>query len=47
MEGYCLKCRQKREINNPEETTTERGVRMAKGQCSVCNTKVAKILGKK
>ena len=46
MEGYCLKCKQKREIANTEETTTEKGVRMIKGQCSVCGTKMAKILGK-
>ena len=46
MEGYCLKCKQKREIADGEESVTERGMRMMKGKCSVCGTKVAKILGK-
>lgn len=46
MEGYCVKCREKREMNNAEETVTSRGMKIAKGQCSVCNTNMAKILGK-
>jgi hypothetical protein len=46
MEGYCVKCREKREMNNAEEAVTSRGMKMAKGQCGVCGTKMAKILGK-
>lgn len=46
MEGYCVKCREKREMNNAEESTTSRGMRIMKGSCSVCGTKMAKILGK-
>lgn len=49
MQIYCLKCRAKREIENPEEVifTTGRGKRKAlKGICPVCNRKVFKITGK-
>ncbi|MBI2547025.1 MAG: hypothetical protein HYW23_01105 [Candidatus Aenigmarchaeota archaeon] len=46
MEGYCLKCRQKREMKNDQETTTAKGLRMVKGQCSICSTNMSKILGK-
>jgi hypothetical protein len=46
MEAYCMKCKEKREMTNAEEVVTDKGIRMAKGQCSVCNTKMCKILGK-
>ncbi len=46
MDGYCLKCKQKREMNNAEETVTEKGMRMARGTCPVCSTKMTKFLGK-
>lgn len=41
-----MKCKQKREIKNEKETRNKRGLKMAKGQCSVCGTNVCKILGK-
>jgi hypothetical protein len=47
MEAYCMKCKAKREVKNEEETVNDRGLRMLKGQCSVCGTNVSKILGKK
>jgi len=46
MEAYCMKCKQKREVKNAEEKVNEKGLKMIKGQCSVCGTNVAKILGK-
>ena len=46
MDGYCVKCREKREMKNPEETVTEKGMKIAKGICTVCGTRMAKILGK-
>ena len=46
MDGYCVKCREKREMKDPKENVTDRGMRMAKGQCTVCGTNMAKILGK-
>ncbi|WP_434450278.1 DUF5679 domain-containing protein [Lentzea sp. E54] len=42
--GYCVKCREKRDFDgNVEETN---GRRMAKGTCPVCGTKMTRILGK-
>ncbi|MBI2542973.1 MAG: hypothetical protein HYW24_02200 [Candidatus Aenigmarchaeota archaeon] len=46
MEAYCLKCKQQREVKNAEEVMTDKGLRRLKGQCSVCNTNVSKMLGK-
>ncbi len=46
MEGYCVKCREKREMNNTEESVTAKGMKIMKGQCSVCGTRMAKIIGK-
>ena len=46
MDGYCVKCREKREMKDTEETVTDRGMRIMKGQCTVCGTRMAKILGK-
>ncbi len=44
-EGYCVKCKEKREFDG-EVTTTDNGRRMAKGSCPVCGTKMNRILGK-
>ncbi len=41
-----MKCKQKREMKNEQETATSKGVRMMKGQCSVCGTNLCKIIGK-
>jgi hypothetical protein len=49
MEGYCVKCKQKREMKNTTEVKMEgRGgaKKAAKGVCSVCGTGMYKILGK-
>jgi len=43
-EGYCVKCRAKREIKDGTVETTEKGRRMAKGVCPVCGTKVTRFL---
>lgn len=48
-EGYCVKCRQKREMVSAQEVTMKgkRGARKAlTGKCAVCGTKMFKILGK-
>jgi Zn finger protein HypA/HybF involved in hydrogenase expression len=48
--GYCVKCKQKREMKNPKEVTMKGkgGVkrRAMTGTCPVCGTKMFKILGK-
>lgn len=46
VEGYCLKCRQKREIKNAKQTTLKNGRPAMEGSCPVCSTKMVKILSK-
>lgn len=38
MEAYCVKCKEKREIENPEPTFTSSGTPATRGKCPVCNT---------
>lgn len=38
MEAYCVKCKLKREINNPEAAFNKIGAPVTKGTCPVCNT---------
>ena len=48
--GYCVKCREKRDMKDTEEVEMKgrAGVRRAmKGKCSVCDTGMYKILGAK
>ena len=50
-EAYCVKCRSKREMDNGKEVSMRAkggGERRAMtGSCTVCGTKMFKILGKK
>lgn len=50
-EGYCVKCKQKRQMReaNEVEMQGKGGVvrRAVTGVCTVCGTKMFKILGKK
>ena len=43
QEAYCVKCKTKRIIKNPEETTMKNGRPAIKGICSVCGCKVFRI----
>lgn len=43
-EGYCVKCREKREIKGGKVEITANGRRMAKGECPVCGTTVTRFL---
>ena len=49
--GYCMRCKQKREINNAEEIGMKakgnKTRKAVKGICSVCGTKMFKILSVK
>ncbi len=38
LEAYCVKCKTKREIANPQPTFTSRGTPGIKGSCPVCGT---------
>lgn len=43
VEGYCVKCRSKREMNNAVQTTMKNGKPAIKGDCGKCTTKMFKI----
>jgi hypothetical protein len=43
MEGYCLKCRTKREIKNAQSVTLKNGRPATQGVCPVCGTKITRI----
>lgn len=43
MEGYCVKCRAKRTMNDPEQITMKNGRPATRGVCPVCGTKMFKI----
>ena len=41
--GYCLRCKEKREISNPQAITMKNGKLATTGTCPVCGTKIYKI----
>jgi hypothetical protein len=43
MEAYCLKCRTKREMKNPQPVTMKNGKPATKGECPECGTKMYRI----
>lgn len=43
MEAYCVKCKSKREIQNPQRITMKNGRPATQGTCPVCSTKVFRI----
>jgi RNase P subunit RPR2 len=45
MEGYCLKCRTKREMKNAASVTLKNGRPATQGTCPVCGTKIT-VIGK-
>lgn len=47
MEGYCVKCKKKQEMNNPKEVTLKNGKLAMKGTCPACGTGMFKIVGVK
>jgi len=46
MEGYCVKCKDKREIKDGNEVTMKNGRKAMKGKCPTCGTGMFRILGK-
>ena len=46
-QARCMKCKKQVEVKNPEETIMKNGMKVVKGVCPDCGTKVFKILGKK
>ena len=43
MQAYCMKCRQKVDIDNPEQVVLKNGHPATKGKCSTCGTTVIRI----
>ncbi|MCC6381939.1 MAG: hypothetical protein IT304_05485 [Dehalococcoidia bacterium] len=43
MEGYCLKCRERREMKDPKAITMKNGKPATEGTCPVCSTRIFKI----
>lgn len=47
MEGYCVKCKAKKEMKDTKEQIMKNGRRAMKGKCTTCETSMFKILGNK
>jgi len=47
MEGYCVKCKEKREMKDVKEELMKNGKPIQKGTCTTCGTKMSKIGGAK
>jgi hypothetical protein len=45
MEAYCLKCKKKQEIDDPEPVVLKNGRLAMKGTCPECGTNVMKFGG--
>ena len=43
MEAYCVKCRAKREMSNPQAITMKNGRPATQGTCPICSTKMFRI----
>jgi len=43
MQGYCVKCRTKREIKNAKAITMKNGKPATQGVCPSCSTKMFRI----
>ena len=46
MEGYCVKCKEKKQIKDGAEVTMKNGRKAMKGKCPTCGTGMFRILGK-
>ena len=44
-EGYCVKCKAKRQMKGESQVTMKNGRPATKGTCSVCGTKMFRIGG--
>ncbi len=46
MEGYCVKCKVKKEMKDPKVVKTAKGGYMGKGTCVTCGTRMCGIISK-
>jgi hypothetical protein len=45
--SYCVKCKEKREMKDPQDVTMKNGKPARKGQCAVCGTSMFAIVSTK
>ncbi|MFC1667236.1 DUF5679 domain-containing protein [Candidatus Omnitrophota bacterium] len=45
-QGYCVKCKSKKEMSDAKEVTMKNGRKANKGKCPSCGTNMFCILGK-
>jgi len=43
MEAYCVKCKAKKEMKDPQEVTLKNGRKAVKGKCPDCGTVMFRI----
>jgi len=43
--GYCVKCRTKKDMKNPQKIKMKNGIPATKGTCPTCSTKMFRIGG--
>ena len=43
LEAYCVKCRSKRQMSNPQAITMKNGRPATHGVCPICSTKMFRI----
>lgn len=43
VEAYCMKCKKKKVIKDPVESTTKNGRPIVKGTCPDCGTVICRI----
>lgn len=46
VQGRCMRCRKRMEMESPEIGKTARGGYMAKGKCKDCGTKMSAMISK-
>lgn len=44
MQGYCMKCRAKKDMKDAQTVTMANGKKATQGVCPVCGTKMFKIM---
>ena len=45
-QGYCVKCKSKKDMKDSKEVTMKNGRKAMKGKCPACGTSMFCILGK-
>jgi Zn finger protein HypA/HybF involved in hydrogenase expression len=45
VQGYCVKCKAKRDIKDAQQVTLKNGRKATKGVCPSCGTKMFRIGG--